>query len=65
MISSYLLNVKGIRLANALNKMNTLRIQPALVVTREQCDVFLSALSYRPLFLKYINIMHYLYKIIK
>ena len=46
MISSYMLNVKGIRLANALNKMNTLRVQPALIVTREECDVFLSALEY-------------------
>ncbi len=44
MISSYMLNVKGIRLANALNKMNTLRVQPALIVSREECDTFLGAL---------------------
>jgi 4-aminobutyrate aminotransferase-like enzyme len=44
MISSYMLNVKRIRLANALNKMNTLRVQPPLTVTREECDTFLAAL---------------------
>jgi len=43
MVASYLLNVKGIRVANALNKMNTLRVQPPLNVTQEQCDIFLAA----------------------
>lgn len=46
MVSTYMLNVEGIRLANALNKMNTIRVQPALTVTKDACDTFIAALRH-------------------
>jgi len=45
LVSSWLLNVKGIRLATALNRTNTLRIEPALNVDKDFCQHLVQALE--------------------
>ena len=42
-IASYLLNVEKVRVAPTLNGANTMRVEPPLTATREQCDYFLAA----------------------
>lgn len=44
-ISGYLANVHHIRVAPTLNSQATLRVQPPINVTREQCDFFCEALD--------------------
>lgn len=44
-ISSYLLNVEGIRVAPTLNGSNVLRIEPPLIINQEECDRALAALG--------------------
>lgn len=44
-ISSYLLNVQGVRYAPTLNGSSVLRIEPPLIITREECDQALFALE--------------------
>ncbi|CAN5482505.1 aminotransferase class III-fold pyridoxal phosphate-dependent enzyme [soil metagenome] len=45
LISSYLLNVEGVRTAPTLTSGSVLRIEPPLVVSAEQCDEFLAAMA--------------------
>ncbi|KAL6049467.1 ornithine aminotransferase, variant 2 [Balamuthia mandrillaris] len=45
LISSYILNVHHIRLTNALNFTNTIRIEPALNISKEMCDQLLVAVE--------------------
>lgn len=45
LLSGYLANVHRIRVAPTLNNQATLRVQPPLNVTREQCDIFCKALK--------------------
>lgn len=42
-ISSFLLNVTGIRVAPTLNGANVIRVEPPLIITKEQCDRALEA----------------------
>jgi acetylornithine/succinyldiaminopimelate/putrescine aminotransferase/predicted amino acid dehydrogenase len=42
-VSAYLLNAHGIRVAYTLNHGNVVRVQPALTVSDAQCDAFLDA----------------------
>lgn len=44
-IASYLLNVKGVRVAPTLNGSSVIRIEPPLIVNIEQCDFTLQALD--------------------
>lgn len=44
-MSGYLANVHKIRVAPTLNSQSTLRVQPPLIVTHEQCDTFCEALD--------------------
>lgn len=44
-ISSHLLNVYGVRVAPTLNGSSVIRIEPPLIITREQCDIALEALD--------------------
>lgn len=42
-LSSYLLNVEGIRVAPTLNGAAVIRIEPPLIATREECDRVIAA----------------------
>ncbi|MEQ1812670.1 MAG: hypothetical protein ABL889_22275, partial [Terricaulis sp.] len=44
LVSAYLLNCEGVRVAPALNKSNVIRLEPPLTVTREECLFALGAL---------------------
>lgn len=44
-ISSYLLNVHGVRMAPTLNGSDVLRIEPPLIITPAQCQIALEALD--------------------
>lgn len=44
LVSSYLLNVEKLRVAPTLNGASTIRIEPPLIVTREQCEYAVAAL---------------------
>ena len=44
-ISSYLLNTEGVRVAPTLNGASVVRIEPPLIFTRAQCDDLLGALE--------------------
>jgi acetylornithine/succinyldiaminopimelate/putrescine aminotransferase/predicted amino acid dehydrogenase len=44
-LSSYLLNVEGLRVAPTLNGANVIRIEPPLVATREQCQFAIDAVG--------------------
>jgi acetylornithine/succinyldiaminopimelate/putrescine aminotransferase/predicted amino acid dehydrogenase/acyl carrier protein len=43
LVSAYLLNAHGVRVAYTLNNGNVVRVQPALDVTESGCDAFLEA----------------------
>jgi acetylornithine/succinyldiaminopimelate/putrescine aminotransferase/predicted amino acid dehydrogenase len=45
LVSSYLLNVEGLRVAPTLNGASTIRIEPSLIVTESQCEYAISALQ--------------------
>lgn len=45
LVSSYLLNEHQIRVATTLSDPRTLRVQPSIFVTAEQCDRFAAALA--------------------
>jgi len=45
LISSYLLNVEGLRVAPTLNGNQVIRLEPSLTVTWEECQVTLKALE--------------------
>ncbi|HEY3363515.1 MAG TPA: aminotransferase class III-fold pyridoxal phosphate-dependent enzyme [Symbiobacteriaceae bacterium] len=44
-ISSYLLNVEGLRVAPTLNGASVIRIEPPLVATKEQCQFAIDAIG--------------------
>lgn len=44
-VSSYLLDAEGLRVAPTLNGQSVIRIEPPLVVTEEQCEMALAALG--------------------
>ncbi len=44
-LSSYLLNVEGLRVAPTLNGASVIRIEPPLIVTKEQCDFAIRAID--------------------
>jgi acetylornithine/succinyldiaminopimelate/putrescine aminotransferase/acyl-CoA synthetase (AMP-forming)/AMP-acid ligase II/predicted amino acid dehydrogenase/acyl carrier protein len=46
LVSSYMLNVTGVRTAPTLNGSDVLRIEPPLIATWEHCQLFLEALQY-------------------
>jgi acetylornithine/succinyldiaminopimelate/putrescine aminotransferase/predicted amino acid dehydrogenase len=45
LVASYLLNVERVRVAPTLNRGDVLRLQPALIASREHCDIAVDALE--------------------